>query len=136
MNRYLLQTLLCIGCVSALVACSQTHTPAASVLGTNLFLTQTASSIDYELHVSEPAKVTLTLDTQARSIETTLFECSTIPLTPSEEICAANGTFDRRISSEQATLHLHVNPSTEPETNQTRAIRLQVDESGRIDLGS
>ena len=136
MNRHLLQTILCVGSMSVLVACSQTQTPKASVLGTDLFLNQTSSSIDYELHVSKPAKVTLTLDTLARSIEATLFECSTIPLTPSEEICTINGTFDRHISSEQATLYLHVNPSAEPRTYQTRAIRLRVDESGRIDVGS
>ena len=136
MNRRLLQTILCVGSMSVLVACSQTQTPKASVLGTDLFLNQTASSIDYELHISEPAKITLTLDTLARSIEATLFECSTIPLTPSEEICTVSGRFDRRISSEQATLYLHVNPSAESGTHQTKTIDLRVDDSGRIDVGS
>ncbi|MEM8532904.1 MAG: hypothetical protein AAGF95_18800 [Chloroflexota bacterium] len=116
--------------------CSQTQIPKASVLGTDLFLTQTSSSIDYELHVSEPAKVTLTLDTLARSIEATLFECSTIPLATSEEICIISGTFDRRISSEHATLNFHVNPSAELGTHQTKAIHLRVDELGRINVGS
>ncbi|NOK63750.1 MAG: hypothetical protein GFH27_549285n357 [Chloroflexi bacterium AL-W] len=136
MKLRLLQIILCISGVSVLVGCTQPSIPTTSVLGTDLFLTQTSSNISYELHVSEPAKVSLTLDREARSTEMTLFECSTISPATSEKVCVISGMFDKLGISEQGTLSSQINLSDDPGTNQIRAIRLQANNSGRIDFNS
>ncbi len=79
MRRYISQLVVLVGLAAALAGCDSNNTDGGSVagvLGTELVVKQTTPQIAYELRVSEPARVTLTLETPARVTEVRMFECS------------------------------------------------------------
>lgn len=119
------------GCAST----TATETPVASALGTALVVKQTTPQIVYEVHVSNPAEVTLTLETLARVTEIKMFECSQTTDIANGQPCIIEGVLQPPDPDSHGTLSLLVEPTGQYRgTSERRIVQVRTDASGHIDF--
>ena len=138
MRRYISQLVVLLGLAAALAGYASTNTDGGSVavvLGTELVVKQTTPQIAYELRVSEPARLTLTLEMPARVTEVRMFECSLPRDVSANRLCIINGVLHPLAPESQGTLSLLVEPAQQSGgTSEHRSIQLRSDAAGKIDF--